>query len=95
MTELSPTARPDDDYWMLEWDDSVGIDEVAGGNQPVTARNAHAYVQRKAQHDMVGAVRVELAAIKQGLHDVISPDDLHDLTADDLQVMEDPQWIHN
>eukprot|EP01052_Picozoa_sp_SAG31_P036801 SAG31_NODE_4645_length_3075_cov_147.262433_5_plen_305_part_00 len=50
VTELldgsSRSVGPDEDYWMLEWDDSVAI---PGGNQPVTARNAHAYVQRKAQ----------------------------------------------
>jgi hypothetical protein len=64
----SRVVAPDDDYWMLEWDDSVGI---PGGDVPVTARNAHAYVQRKAHHDMVGSVLAELEAIKEGLHDVV------------------------
>eukprot|EP01052_Picozoa_sp_SAG31_P036800 SAG31_NODE_4645_length_3075_cov_147.262433_4_plen_67_part_00 len=36
---------------------------------------------------MVGSVTLELEAIRDGLHEVVSPDDLHDLTADDLQLL--------
>lgn len=38
-------------------------------------------------HAQVERVSAELKSIKEGLHDVISPGDLSDLTAEDLQLL--------
>eukprot|EP01052_Picozoa_sp_SAG31_P016035 SAG31_NODE_1048_length_10166_cov_4.708751_2_plen_69_part_00 len=36
---------------------------------------------------MVVSVKAELESLREGLHDVIPPEELSDLTADDLQVL--------
>jgi hypothetical protein len=86
----SQTVRvvaPDEDYWMLEWDESVGAGEGAKLSQPVTAENAHAYVAQKAHYEMIASVRDELTALRDGLYDVISEEDVRSLTPDDLQLL--------
>jgi len=58
---------------MLAWDETVGFATLGEGDEapPVTPSNVHAYVLRKAHFDMVDCVSAELAALVQGLHDVI------------------------
>ena len=77
-------VEPDEDYWLLEWDDSVGVQESGCA---VTAENAHAYVEQMAMHEMVGSVRSELTAIRDGMFDVITEEDVRALTPDDLQLL--------
>jgi hypothetical protein len=79
-----------DEDMMLAWDETVGFAAPSGGSDeapPVTPSNVHAYVLRKAHFDMVDCVSSELSALVQGVHDVITPQDLSDLTAEDLQLL--------
>lgn len=67
-------SMDDDEDMMLAWDETVGFTTpLEEGNEapPVTPRNVHAYVLRKAHFDMVDCVSSELAALVRGLHDVI------------------------
>lgn len=75
---------------MLAWDETVGFAAPSSGSDeapPVTPSNVHAYVLRKAHFDMVDCVSSELSALVQGVHDVITQQDLSDLTAEDLQLL--------
>ena len=90
-SELDGSARliePDEDYWMLEWDESVGI---PGGTRPVTAENAHAYIKQKAQYELIDSVRPELMAMREGMYDVIAQDDVRDLT---VSVVATPCFVN-
>ena len=53
----------------------------------MTPQNVHAYVLRKAHYEMVERVSDELRSLRLGLHDVIAPGDLADLTAEDFQLL--------
>ena len=53
----------------------------------MTAENAHAYVAQKAHYEMIASVRDELTALRDGLYDVISEEDVRSLTPDDLQLL--------
>ena len=68
------SSMDDEEDMMLAWDETVGFTTpLEEGNEapPVTPRNVHAYVLRKAHFDMVDCVSSELAALVRGLHDVI------------------------
>ena len=82
----SASMSPDTDM-MLSWDESVGFGEEGDDAPAVTPQNVHAYVLRKAHFEMVERVSRELGWLKEGLHDVIAPADLSDLTAEDLQLL--------
>jgi hypothetical protein len=55
--------------------------------EPVTAVNAREYITRKAKLEMIGRVENELTAMRDGLFQVLRPDDLEDITSDDLQLL--------
>ena len=82
----NPSGSHLDEDLGLEWDEDVGIPD---GESPVTWRNVHAYAQRRARWEMVEQVRAELTMVRQGIYDVLRPEDLAEyaLTADDLQLL--------
>ena len=73
----------------LQWDKSVGYDGEATDvtDEMEGERGLRAYAKAKWMWRMVGSVKAELDALKSGLFDVLSPDVLGDLTAEDLQML--------
>ena len=69
----NPSGSHLDEDLGLEWDEDVGIPD---GESPVTWRNVHAYAQRRARWEMVEQVRAELTMVRQGIYDVLRPEDL-------------------
>jgi len=73
----------------LQWDKSVGYDGEATDvtDEMDGERGLRAYAKAKWMWRMIGSVKAELDALKSGLFDVLSPDILGDLTAEDLQML--------
>ncbi|CAI8007414.1 E3 ubiquitin-protein ligase UBR5 [Geodia barretti] len=64
------------------------VDLIPGGSKiPVTPDRVQEYVRLYATFMMYGCVRDELKAMKEGLNDVIPPELLSGLTAEDFQLL--------
>ena len=74
------------DNTMMCWDKDVGYPDTEDA-PAVTPQNVHAFVLCKAHFDMVDSISNELKWMQQGLHDVVTAQDLADLTAEDLQLL--------
>jgi hypothetical protein len=80
--------------WGLEWDTDVGCTDAEPRDvEEEGPWGCRAYVEARWKWAMVGSVQLELDALRDGLYDVVPPEELRDLTADDLQVWDAPAGL--